>query len=91
MKPRISAVAIAIATALAFPVATVHAVPNAAITAQGMAGTVIGVVKEAARGVYLDGARVTLDGRQVSSQRDRSFRLSGITPGRYTLHVDYIG
>ena len=91
MKPRISAVAIAIATALAFPVATVHAVPNAAITAQGMAGTVIGVVKEAARGVYLDGARVTLDGRQVSSQRDGSFRLSGITPGRYTLHVDYIG
>lgn len=91
MKPRISAVAIAIATALALPVATVHAAPNAAITAQGMAGTVIGVVKEAARGVYLDGARVTLDGRQVASQRDGSFRLGGIAPGRYTLQVDYLG
>ena len=85
------AVAIAIATALALPVATVHAAPNAAITAQGMAGTVIGVVKEAARGEYLDGARVTLDGRQVASQRDGSFRLGGIAPGRYTLHVDYLG
>ncbi|MQP74575.1 TonB-dependent receptor [Stenotrophomonas sp. MYb238] len=91
MNLRLSAVATAIAAALAFPAATAHAGSAAAVTAEGMAGTVIGVVKEAARGVYLDGARITLDGRQVASQRDGSFRLGGIAPGRYQLHVDYIG
>lgn len=90
MNLRLSAVATAIAAALAFP-AAVHASSAAAVTAEGMAGTVIGVVKEAARGVYLDGARITLDGRQVASQRDGSFRLGGIAPGRYQLRVDYIG
>lgn len=91
MNLRLSAVATAIAAVLAVSVVPAHAQSTPSIVEQGSAGTIIGQVKEAARGVYLDGARITLDGQQVSSQRDGSFRLSGIRAGRHRLHVDYIG
>ncbi len=91
MNLKLSAVATAIAAALVLPVASAHASAAQTIISEGMAGAVVGVVKEATRGVYLDGARITLDGRQVNSQRDGSFRLNGIATGRHRLRVDYIG
>jgi TonB-dependent receptor len=88
-----SLVAVAVATALSFA----YGVPASAqstgptIVADGAAGTVAGRVKEAARGVYLDGAVVTLNATQVTTERDGSFRITGVSPGRYTLRVDYLG
>lgn len=91
MNLRLSAIATAIAAVFAVSVAPANAQSTPSVVEQGSAGTIIGQVKEAARGVYLDGARITLDGQQVSSQRDGSFRLSGISTGRHRLRVDYIG
>ncbi|MCR6662590.1 MAG: TonB-dependent receptor plug domain-containing protein [Luteimonas sp.] len=86
-------IAAAIATALSFA----HVAPASAQTAssivmsEGVAGTVIGRVKESSRGVYLDGAVITLNGSQAITQRDGSFRITGVAPGRHTLRVDYLG
>ncbi|WP_165967360.1 TonB-dependent receptor [Luteimonas aestuarii] len=93
MNPRTSAIAAAIATVLAMSThAPAHAQAQAAsVVADAAAGTVIGRVKESTRGVYLDGARVTLNGYQAITQRDGGFRITGVAPGRYTLQVDYIG
>ncbi len=71
---------------------TVHAQSaSRSLSVEVPSGLVIGQVKEAARGVYLDGARVTLNGSQTVTGRDGIFRFTGIAPGRYTLLVDYIG
>ncbi len=56
-----------------------------------MANTIVGKVSEASRGVSLEGAIVTVDGRQVSTDREGIFRVSGLAPGRYPLQVDYLG
>jgi hypothetical protein len=50
-----------------------------------------GRVREAARNYFLEGARVQVDGRVVSTDREGRFRLDGIAPGRYTLEVDFVG
>ncbi|WP_158497848.1 TonB-dependent receptor [Pseudoxanthomonas suwonensis] len=91
MNLRLSAVATAIATVLALSAHPVNAQPAPSVAEEGNAGTVIGQVKEATRGVYLDGARVTLNGTQVVTQRDGSFRITGVASGRYRLSVDYLG
>ncbi len=91
MTLRLSAVATAIAAVLAIAATPAHAQSAPTVAAQGTAGTVTGQVKEAARGVYLDGARVTLNGTQVITERDGSFRITGVAPGRYRLAVDYLG
>ncbi|MEJ5208007.1 TonB-dependent receptor [Denitratimonas sp. CY0512] len=93
MSPKLSLIAIAVATALTLTVPTpATAQPAApAITAEGTAGTVTGYIKEAARGVYLDGALITLNGSEAVTQRDGSFRIHGVAPGQYTLRVDYLG
>jgi len=93
MNPKLSAVAVAIAAALALssPQSARAQQSAPSVAEEGAAGTVVGQVKEAARGVYLDGARVTLNGTQVATQRDGSFRIAGVAPGRYRLRVDYIG
>ncbi|MCD9033946.1 TonB-dependent receptor [Luteimonas sp. Y-2-2-4F] len=87
-----SAMAVAVAAALAFalpaPSAAQPATPE--VAAAGAPGTVSGRIKEASRGVYLDGAVVTLNGTQAVTE-DGSFRIGGVAPGRYTLRVDYLG
>ena len=91
MNLKYSLVATAIAIALASPVMPAHAQSAPIITQASSAGTVIGQVKEAASGVYLQGARVTVDGKQVVTERDGSFRLSGLAPGRYNVTVEFLG
>jgi TonB-dependent receptor len=93
MNPRISAIATAVASVLALSVGVpAHAQSQASGASQdAAAGTVIGRVKESTRGVYLDGARIRLNGAQAVTQRDGGFRIAGVAPGRYTLQVDYIG
>lgn len=86
-------IATAIATALSFAFATPASAQTASsiVMAEGVTGTVVGRVKESSRGVYLDGAVITLNGSQAITQRDGSFRITGVTPGRHTLRVDYLG
>ncbi|WP_202843966.1 TonB-dependent receptor [Luteimonas saliphila] len=93
MNPRISAIATAIATVLALSTTLPAQAQSSAtsVSQDDAAGSVIGRVKESTRGVYLDGARVTLDGYQAITQRDGGFRITGVAPGRYRLMVDYIG
>ncbi len=86
-----SRIAIAAALPLAY-IAPAFAEPgNPAVVAETAAGVVSGYVKEAAQGVFLDGAVVTLNGQQAHTGADGSFRFSGVQPGRYTLRVDYLG
>ncbi|MBP9646122.1 MAG: carboxypeptidase regulatory-like domain-containing protein, partial [Pseudoxanthomonas sp.] len=91
MNLKYSMVATAIAIALASPVMPAHAQSAPIITQASSAGTIIGQVKEAASGVYLQGARVSVDGKQVVTERDGSFRLSGLAPGRYSVTVEFLG
>ncbi len=93
MNPKLSAITTAIAAVLALTAAeAAHAQQGAAtVVTEGASGIVTGQVKEAARGVYLDGARVTLNGVQTTTQHDGSFRIAGLRPGKYRLAVDYIG
>ncbi|WP_083537632.1 TonB-dependent receptor [Pseudoxanthomonas mexicana] len=93
MNCRHSAITTAIAAVLALTAAqAAHAQQGATtVLAEGASGIVTGQVKEAARGVYLDGARVTLNGFQTTTERDGSFRIAGLSPGKYRLAVDYIG
>lgn len=93
MNPRHSAIATAIAAVLALAAteAANAQQTTTAILAEGASGIVTGQVKEAARGVYLDGARVTVNGAQTTTQRDGSFRINGLAPGKHRLVVDYLG
>lgn len=93
MTPKLSTVAVAIAAALALslPLTAAARQGDARISVDGTAGTINGWIKEGARGVYLEGARITLNGTQVVSQRDGHFRIAGLAPGRYRLVVDYLG
>ena len=91
MKLKYSAVATAIAIVLALPAIPAHAQSVPVITQAASAGTMIGQVKEAASGAYLQGARVSVDGKQVVTERDGSFRIIGLAPGRYHVTVDFMG
>ncbi|WP_167284969.1 TonB-dependent receptor [Marilutibacter alkalisoli] len=90
-KHSLIATAVASALALSFNLSAQAQSYQPRIAEEGTAGTVTGRIKEAVRGVYLDGARVTLNGTQVATQRDGGFRISGLVPGQYRLRVDYIG
>ncbi|MDR6991479.1 TonB-dependent receptor [Luteimonas sp. 3794] len=92
MRPTRSVIATAIAASLALGyVLPAAAQSTDAVSAAVMASTLIGQVREAGRGVSLDGALVTVGDRQVSTDRDGSFRVSGLAPGNYRLRVDYLG
>lgn len=93
MKIQTSTLALAVAIALAAAVPhAVHAQgARQEITAAGEAGTVIGRVKEAARGVSLSGAIVRINGQEALTDREGRFRLAGVSPGSYTLEVDFVG
>lgn len=84
------AAAIAATLALACP-QPANAQPSSVDTIAAMANTIVGKVSEASRGVSLEGAIVTVDGRQVSTDREGFFRVTGLAPGRYPLQVDYLG
>jgi TonB-dependent receptor len=88
---RLIASAIAAALALPFAAPGVAQASDPVIQVEGAPGTVIGRIKEAARGVALNGARVRLNGQQAVTERDGSFRLANVAPGRYQLAVDYVG
>lgn len=91
MKPYPTALALAIASVLVLPhEALADSRADAAAQASGP-GVLIGQVKEASRGVYLEGAIVSIDGRQVHSDDNGQFRIGGLPPGRHTLTVDYLG
>ncbi|MCD9029425.1 TonB-dependent receptor [Luteimonas sp. BDR2-5] len=92
MKSTHTAIAMAIAAALVLPVAhTAHAQGTASDSLALAASTIVGRVSEASRGVSLEGAIVTVGGRQVSTDREGIFRVGGLAPGRYTVQVDYLG
>ncbi|MGY0503714.1 TonB-dependent receptor [Luteimonas sp. e5] len=94
MKLHRTALALAIAGGLALPIgarADVSLDAPADALAEASAGTVLGQVKEAARGVYLEGAVVSIDGRQTRTDGAGNFRITGLVPGNYTLSVDYLG
>src|SRR5690606_5189041 len=90
-----SLIATAIATALTPTIAPrASAEPQAGFIAGETvsAGTIVGRVRESTVGASLDGAIVSLDGRQVTTtERSGEFRISGIAPGTYRLTVDYLG
>lgn len=91
MKSNHTVIAMAIAAALLVPATPVLAQATSADSLAVMASSVVGQVREASRGVSLEGAIVTVDGRQVSTDREGIFRVTGLEPGRYTLQVDYLG
>lgn len=93
MKAPRHAIAAAIALALSTLTAP-HHVHAQADTADSLAVTgnaVIGHIKEAGRGVFLEGAIVSIDNRQVRTDRNGSFRLTGLRAGNYTVAVDFLG
>ena len=92
MQTRHAPLAIAIAAALALPfTAQAQKAPDASSAMTATAGTVIGQVKEAARGVTLEGAIVSIDGRQARTDGNGQFRITGLAAGNHTLTVDYLG
>lgn len=89
-----SLIAAAIATALACAVAPTQAraqAPDPAITAEAAPGVVIGQIRDANLGVYLEGAVIRLNGHEAISARNGLFRFSGVAPGRYRMQIDYLG
>lgn len=92
MYPSRSVIATAIAATLALAwTAPAAAQSNSSGTMAAMANTIVGKVSEASRGVSLEGAIVTIGGRQVSTDREGFFRVTGLAPGRYAVQVDYLG
>ena len=90
-----SLIASAIATALALSFAPhASAEPQSGIVAGEAvsAGTIVGQVRESTVGSSLDGAIISIDGRQVTTtEGNGGFRISGVSPGTYQLTVDYLG
>ncbi len=93
MTPKASLIAIAIAAAISLSYAPTSLAQSnePTVSASGAPGTITGSIKEAARGVYLQGARITVDGKQAVTERDGSFRIVGLAPGRHRLTVDFLG
>lgn len=92
MSPSRTVLAAAIAATLALACPQPATAQSSSVdTIAAMANTIVGKVSEASRGVSLEGAIVTVDGRQVSTDREGFFRVTGLAPGRYPLQVDYLG
>lgn len=84
--------ACAIALGLAQHAAPLHAQAIDAVRLEASnADGFTGRVREAARNYFLEGVRVQVDGRVVSTDREGRFRLDGLKPGSYTARVDFIG
>lgn len=92
-QPRPSVLALAIGLALCAPVFldTAHAANPTTIVATQSGGAISGVVREAARGSVLEGARITIGNRVLSTDGEGRFSLRGLSPGRYPVSVDFVG
>lgn len=86
-----TAIAVAIAAALFAATPSAAHAQTAADGVAAMAGTIVGQVREASRGIALEGALVTVGGRQASTDGEGLFRVVGLPAGRHTLRVDYLG
>lgn len=92
MSPKRTAIASAIVATLALASMQTAASQSPSVDMVAvMANAIVGKVSEATRGVSLEGAIVTVDGRQVATDREGIFRITGLAPGRYALQVDYLG
>lgn len=89
MKPSRTAIALAITAALTSTPALIASAQVQVATAA--TNTLVGHVKEASRGVALEGARVSLEGRTIQTESMGNFRLSGVSAGQHTLVVDFLG
>ncbi|PJK15531.1 TonB-dependent receptor [Lysobacteraceae bacterium NML07-0707] len=89
LSPATLALAIATALVLPYPAHAEHG-PDALAQASGP-GMLIGQVKEANQGLYLQGASISIDGRQTHTDADGGFRIAGLAPSRHTLQVSYMG
>lgn len=86
-----SAIATAIAVALGATVALPAHAQSVDAAAASAATSIIGQVREASRGVALNGAVVRVGGQQVVTERDGTFRVSGLAPGSHRLTIDFLG
>lgn len=92
MSFRLSPLPLAIVAALSLPgVATSQAAANAVPVAAASAATLYGQVSEAARGVHLAGALVSVAGQQTRTDSNGQFRLAGLPLGTHTLTIDFLG
>lgn len=84
----------ALALALSSPLAFADAQSGRAsveVSQAREAGSFAGTVKEAARGIFLEGARIQLNGSITTTDREGRFRVGGLQPGRYPVLVDFVG
>ncbi|MDO5505660.1 MAG: TonB-dependent receptor [Pseudoxanthomonas suwonensis] len=88
---RLSHSAIATAIAVALGATTVLPAHAQGVQAAAAATSIIGQVREASRGVALSGAIIRVGGQQVVTERDGTFRVTGLTPGSHRVVVDFLG
>lgn len=89
-----SLIAAAIASALLLPLAPTASAAEGqgyTVTANANAGTLAGQLRDARLGVYLSGAVVSVDGRQVATEGNGNFRISGLGAGRHQVRIDFLG
>lgn len=90
LSPALLACAIALGLASNANVVQAQAAESVTLEASSSAG-LSGRVREAARNYFLEGVRVQVDGRVVSTDREGRFRLDGLAAGSYTVLVDFVG
>ncbi|MDO4710172.1 MAG: TonB-dependent receptor [Pseudomonadota bacterium] len=92
MKLEHTAIALAIASVLTLP-GTARADASTYASAEALAAdhALTGQVKESGRGVSLEGAVISIAGRQTRTDASGRFRLYNLPAGRHTLHVDFLG
>ncbi|MCU0753700.1 MAG: TonB-dependent receptor [Xanthomonadales bacterium] len=92
-QPRPAVLALAIGLALCGPALTTAAMAAnpTTISATPSAGVLSGIVRDAARGSVLQGARITIAERVLGTDREGRFSLRGLQAGRYAVTVDFVG
>ncbi len=95
MKIRSSLIAVAVSSALSLATATTgigaETQTGNVVSENVSSGTIVGRIKESSIGASLDGAVISLDGRQAATQSNGEFRITGVAPGRHRITVDYLG
>ncbi len=69
------------------------ATPDQAASGLTATGEIRGQVSNAATGAYLENVaiKVRATGREYTTERDGSFAIAGLPPGRYALDIEYPG
>ncbi|PJK03937.1 TonB-dependent receptor [Lysobacteraceae bacterium NML71-0210] len=92
MKLEHTAIALAIASVLTLPgIARADISAHASAEALAADNALIGQVKESGRGVSLEGAIISIAGRQAHTDASGHFRLYNLPAGNHTLRVDFLG